>query len=144
MPSFPRDPFVATHRGYRRKIGPASKYATNDKAPAYGDGIGPQGAQSSGNYRSSFTGQTRLGTPHAKQESRFASSMREARAPSGSKKARAEYAQNEARFKAEREEQDKRLDAEEARMALAPKKRVAPRGPWTPAFKPKPLPTLKK
>lgn len=70
-------PYVATEQGYRRKIGPKSKYGLNDDTPAYGDGIGPQGAQSSGNARSSFSGQSRLGTPIAKQESRFSASMRE-------------------------------------------------------------------
>ena len=73
------DPFVATPRGFRRKIGPKSKYGMNDNEPAFGDGIGPHGAQSSGNRRSSFTGQTKLGTPFAKQESGFAGRMREAR-----------------------------------------------------------------
>lgn len=72
------DPYVATPRGFRRKIGPKSKYGMNDNEPAFGDGIGPQGAQSSGNARSSFSGQ-KVGTPMAKRESSFSARMRESR-----------------------------------------------------------------
>lgn len=73
------NPFVATSTGYRRKIGPKSKYGMNDDAPAFGTGLGPQGAQSAMNSRSSFTGQTKLGTPIAKMEGGFAGRMRESR-----------------------------------------------------------------
>jgi hypothetical protein len=49
---------VATSQGYRRKIGPRSRYGTTSNESAYGDGVGPQGAQSSMNRRSGFSGQT--------------------------------------------------------------------------------------
>lgn len=105
------NPYVATTTGYRRKIGPKSKYGMNDDAPAYGVGIGPQGAQSAMNARSSFSGQTSVGTPHAKTESRFQTSMREARELSAAnskaekrgKKAAAEAKEKEIAEKAERE-----------------------------------------
>lgn len=83
------NPYVATPQGYARKIGPKSKYALNDDTPAYGSGIGPQGAQSSGNSRSSFEGQTKVGTPFPKIESRFAMTMREARDQADQKGSRA-------------------------------------------------------
>ena len=123
------NPYVATTTGYRRKIGPKSKYGMNDDAPAYGVGIGPQGAQSamnarssfSGqtsvgmNARSSFSGQTSVGMPHTKTESRFQTSMREAREVSAAnakaeeieKKRTAEAKQKETAAKAKREAEAK-------------------------------------
>lgn len=41
--------YVATPQGYRRKIGPRSRYGTTSNESAYGDGVGPQGPQSSMN-----------------------------------------------------------------------------------------------
>ena len=109
------NPYVATTTGYRRKIGPKSKYGMNDDAPAYGVGIGPQGAQSAMNARSSFSGQTSVGMPHTKTESRFQTSMREAREVSAAnakaeeieKKRTAEAKQKETAAKAKREAEAK-------------------------------------
>jgi hypothetical protein len=104
-------PYVATPQGYRRKIGPASKYRQNARLPAFGDGIGPQGAQSSMNARSSFSGQTEVGMMTGpRRESAFQTSMREAREVS---------AANEAMFRREKRITKQARRAEEAKKAGA-------------------------
>lgn len=64
--------YVATPQGYRRKIGPRSRYGTTPNESAYGDGVGPQGPQSSMNRRSGFSGQT-LGSGRSGIDAQFGS-----------------------------------------------------------------------
>lgn len=73
-------PYVATPQGFARKIGPKSKYGMNDDSPAYGNGIGPQGAQSSMNSRQKVgSSPQKVGTPHPEQEGYASWAMRQAR-----------------------------------------------------------------
>lgn len=73
-------PYVATEDGFRRKIGPASRYSMNDKTSAYSDGIGPQGAQSSMNARQRVGSDMQtVGTPHRSMESDTPRRLQEAR-----------------------------------------------------------------
>ena len=68
------DPYVATPQGWRRKIGPARKYRLNDE-PQNGE----DGTLYGNHPGSQFTGQTKVGRPGARMESKFSVSLREAR-----------------------------------------------------------------
>jgi len=70
-----QDPYVPTTRGWRRKIGPASKYRFND-APQNGE----DGTKYGNHPGSRFTGQTKVGMMTGpRRESNFQTSLREAR-----------------------------------------------------------------
>lgn len=97
--------YVATPQGYRRKIGPRSRYGTTSNEPAYGDGVGPQGAQSSMNRRSSFSGQT-LGSGRSSLDEHFGTN-----------------ADRVSRERAEREKADQYLFDQEKRRSDEARKR---------------------
>jgi len=108
--------YVATPQGYRRKIGPRSRYGTTSNESAYGDGVGPQGAQSSMNRRSGFSGQT-LGSGRSSLDEHFGSN-----------------ADRVSRERAEREKADQYLfDQEKRRSDEARKREEAAKAPQQPS-----------
>lgn len=92
--------YVATPQGYRRKIGPRSRYGTTSNEPAFGDGVGPQGPQSSMNFRQS------VGSGRSSLDASFGSN-----------------ADRVSRERAEREQADRFLASQEKRKANQARKR---------------------